>query len=152
MYTWNIRNSASREGNRILSDHQRPSTFLAWLIGMLVPSSLFHAPSPILSSAETWSGKSERDGIREGDITPYLYPCMVPIKRESLTAFVSDTVAVLDEGGGASRLLSAIRFYIRVSGWWLLDGETVKRYWIHRVFHKDSMKIAQGFYYGRNIG
>lgn len=38
----------------------------------------------------------------EGDITPYLYPCMVPIKREPLTAFVSDTVAVLDEGGGAS--------------------------------------------------
>lgn len=29
-----------------------------------------------------------------------------------------------------------------------LRGETVKRYWIHRVFHKDSMKIARDFITG----
>lgn len=38
---------------------------------------------------------SEKLGVR-GRYRPYLYPCMVPIKREPLTAFVSDTVAVLE--------------------------------------------------------
>lgn len=35
---------------------------------------------------------------------PYLYPCMVPIKREPLTAFVSDTVAMpVEEEGEEGR-------------------------------------------------
>ena len=67
---------------------------------------------------------------------------MVPIKREPLTAFVSDTVAVL----GRSWLLSAIRFYIQPYSREESIGEKrgVKRS-LYRVFHKDSMKIVRDF-------
>ena len=104
---------------------------------------------------------------------------MVPIKREPLTAFVSDTVAVLEHarGVGAARwwkgalvvVIGHQVLYPRFRGWWLAPGwgksnragvegwrgggggeggETVKRYWIHRVFHEDSMKIARDFITG----
>lgn len=65
---------------------------------------------------------------------------MVPIKREPLTAFVSDTVALY------SWLLSAIRFYIQPYSRKESIGTRrgVKRS-LYRVFHKDSMKIVQDF-------
>lgn len=100
---------------------------------------------------------------------PYLYPCMVPIKREPLTAFVSDTVAVLARVGGAgqkgggSRRVGAASGCYRPSGFISVqrrcgvdrrggrgretrgDGQTMPGY---RVFHKDSMKIAWDFITG----
>lgn len=94
---------------------------------------------------------------------------MVPIKREPLTAFVSDTVAVLEHARGWERrwkgalvvVIGHQVLYPRFRGWWLASGwgkssragvecgvETVKRYWIYRVFHEDSMKIARDFITG----
>lgn len=102
---------------------------------------------------------------------PYLYPCMVPIKREPLTAFVSDTVAVPAE----ARETAEEGVLVVVIGHQVLypcrrgDGKT-HTYTRHthrererqreavargrsndtgyRVFHKDSMKIARDFITG----
>lgn len=87
---------------------------------------------------------------------------MVPIKREPLTAFVSDTVAVpaeaMERGGGASGCY-------RPSGFISVPEGRREDTYIHirnrereargrsndtgyRVFHKDSMKIARDFITG----
>jgi len=69
----------------------RPSTSLALslplpesLVLSLVRSSSYSTLS--LDLETRWGGQEV--------YRPYLYPCMVPIKREPLTAFVSDTVAM----------------------------------------------------------
>lgn len=91
-----------------MSGHQRPS--LRFAAG--VPGSLLSTPawppnygSTFFLSLFSLSLRLEtrRWGGQEV-YRPYLYPCMVPIKREPLTAFVSDTVAVpVEEEGEEGR-------------------------------------------------
>jgi len=70
----------------------RPSTTLALSLP-LPESSRFFPPCARPATVYSLGLETRRWGGQEV-YRPYLYQCMVPIKREPLTAFVSDTVAV----------------------------------------------------------
>lgn len=87
----------------------RPSASLAPLLSLPESPSLSSQPprghpTTILHSFSLYFSLRLETGRWGGQevYRPYLYPCMVPIKREPLTAFVSDTVAmpVEEEGEG----------------------------------------------------
>ena len=137
-----------------MSDYQRPSSFrvvqqrpyslfllltlLCTIAGASSPLPRGEKLAPGLyvreSKGEGNNGNRRRckrkRGELEGGIAPYLYPCMVPIKREPLTAFVSDTVAVLEHARGweprwKGALVVVIGhqvLYPRFRGWWLAPG------------------------------
>lgn len=154
-----------------MSGHQRPS-FSSLAVSVagfpwLFPLALARKPdyTPTLSlflSFSLFSRRLEtRRWGRQEVYRPYLYPCMVPIKREPLTAFVSDTVAVPAEtretgdrgaGGALVVVIGHQVLYPCRRG----DGRNTRRRVArgrsndtgYRVFHKDSMKIARDFITG----
>lgn len=72
MYTYidtykNIRNLGSREGNRILSDHQRPSSWRRWAASYPPPCSAPSARSPTSSDPKLARGCVDEKEKKQGE-------------------------------------------------------------------------------------